>query len=147
VKSFAITSLVVIAAAVAGCGSSGSSGTATDPIESNATDDVAVLTCLGALDVEPAEVQSCAADEGVSVIRMDWTGWGQDPAFGQGLALWNTCTPSCASGGHQLTEVVVEATNLKPCQGKEVYGSMRFAVLAENGLRPSKLFPAKPSYC
>jgi hypothetical protein len=133
-----------------GCGS-GSSTVSTEPSAAASPGaDVAVLGCQGSLKVEPSEVVACSIDEPVKIDHVDWTGWGEDPAYGRGRAIINTCEPYCAAGNYHLFRVILIATGLKPCQESQVYSAIRFAVISE-GTTPSpgpgKLNPPPSHYC
>jgi hypothetical protein len=135
---------LTLVVAIAGCGSDSSSSA------QPAVADVAIVGCRGSLHVEPSEVVACAADDGVNIDHVKWTGWGEDPAYGRGRAVSNSCEPYCAAGNYHIFRIVLIATGLKPCQGKQVYSTIRFAVIEEAPSAPPGpgwLAPAPGRYC
>ena len=134
--SFALA-LAVLSALVVGCGSSSDDdGAAT-----------VVIDCLGAQHPEPQEVESCGADQGIVVRKIEWTAWGQDPAYGQGIAIANTCLPYCAAGNYKQTPVVLVASNPQPCGGKDFYKRMQYADLGHLLPGSGRMIPSRNSDC
>lgn len=139
---------LVVLAALAGCGSDGA--TTTTVTAGSPTANVAILGCQGNLKDEPVEVNACAADDGINVDHVEWTGWGEDPAYGRGRAIVNTCEPDCAAGNYNIFRVVLMATGLKPCKGTQVYRTIRFAVIEVTStppIPPGELIPPDFSEC
>lgn len=133
--SFALV-LAALAVLLAGCGSSSGDGTAT-----------VVIDCLGAQHSEPQEVESCAADQGIVVRKIKWTAWGQDPAYGQGIAIANTCVPYCAAGNYKQTPVVLVASNPQPCDGKDFYKRVQYADLGHLLPGSGRMIPSRNGDC
>jgi hypothetical protein len=147
IRLASLVATIVIGGALVGCGSGGG-GTTTVTTGSQAAD-VAILGCRGNLQVEPEEVVACAADDGINVDHVKWTGWGEDPAYARGQAIVNTCDPYCAAGNYHLFRVVLIATGFRTCDGEQVYRTIRFAVI-EPGPEPpgpGRLQPALDEVC
>jgi hypothetical protein len=144
-KLICLLAAIALVGVCVGCGSE--DATTADSTVAEA----AVLGCQGNTQVEPEEVVACAAGDGINVDHLRWTAWGEDPAFGRGMALVNACDPDCAAGNYNLFRVVLVATGLKSCQGTQVYGTIRYAVIEATGSQPlpgpGELQPASSTYC
>lgn len=119
------TSLVIGAAALAGCGDgddeSGASKTAPEPSAGTA-DVLFPIDCQSGFVEEPKSVVVTCADSGVQVTDIQWQAWGAETATGNGTAKVNVCDPDCASGSTQeFPEAELRLTAIDDCGSQERY--------------------------
>lgn len=101
-----------------------------------------IRDCVGNPTHEPRSITLTCADAGYQVVKLKWQNWGAKRAAATGVAVVNTCEPSCADGTFERFNVRVIADRLAVAKSSAEY---RRLTVVYTGARPTGL-PARDVY-